>query len=792
MPITPVVRTMLRTPRPAIVVVATLAVAMALVTTVFSTLNAYAWRSLPYPSAHRNVAVGIEDARYSGPLGWVQPVDVAQVRGMTDVFARVAAHATTYPSIRVDGAAFRAPVVRADITLLPLLGAEPAIGRLHNGDDEDVAVLTHAGWQRRFAGDANVAGRGIYLDGRRHTVVGVLAEGFAFENAELFVPLPGQASGPRAAVLARLADGVSFQQAEARVRATRLEGGYDADVRFGISSDMMQRANIARAGFLPWLFLCCAMLVLLAACANVVTILLARAVAREPQYAVRAALGASRRRLAAESVLEALLLAGAATLLAVLLSAWTLRLLPLLLPGELPSWIRLGVDLRVLAFAALVGLVATVLVALAPARYAAATDLQLVMKGGGAGGRRPRQARTTRRLVAFEIAVSVSLFATTLLLVRSEGRYADFNTGLDDRHVLAFDVHLPPELFPRHDAVADYVAESLRRLALQPGVAGASWHAHPVAIRATSQPDRPGRSTGLRVTLAGGEAAPPRSTLMAVGDAYFATVGLRMLHGRDFQHTDTDAAPLVAVVSREFALRAWGDDGTALGMTLVVDTAGGSSIATVVGVAGDEYGLSGNRSGTRAEAKRVVYLASRQVVPARPTFLARTAAPDTPVGPFAAALANVNRDAPIENPGTIRDRLRLGLDARIFAMMFGIIGAAALALAVIGLYGVVSYSTEQRTREIGVRVALGASPARIARDVIVGALAMAAGGLLLGALLAAGFIRVIRGLLYGVSPLDPGLYVVVATFFLGVAALAAYLPGRRAMRVDPAVALRSE
>lgn len=789
---TAALRSLLRTPRTAIVVVATLAVAITLVTTVFSTLNAYAWRALPYPSAHRNVAVGIEDDRYSGPLRLAQAVDVEQLRGMTDVFARVAPYTQTYPSIRAEGAAFRAAVVMADTALLPLLGAVPYAGRLHSGGDEDVAILTYAGWQRRYAGDTAVVGRGIYVDGRWHTIIGVLSRGFAFRNAELFVPLTDRGSAATAEVLARLADGVSLQQAEARITAARPIGEYDADVTFGISGDMVQRDSIARAGLLPWLFLACALLVLLAACANVVTILLARAVAREPQYAVRAALGASRRRLAADSVVEALLLSGAATALALVLSHWTARILPLMLPGELPSWIRMGVDIRVLGVAALVGLLTTVLVALLPARHAASADLQLIMKGGGAGGRRPGQARLTRRLVAFEVAVSVSLFATTLLLVRSESNYADFSTGLDDRQVLAFDVHLPSDLFPRHDMVEDYIDESLRRLVLHPDVVAASWSAYPIALRGPTDEQRPRGSRGLRVALPGGEAAPSGAMLNAVDDAYFASVGLQLVAGRTFQRTDNDGGPMVVVVSRAFGARAWGDEGAAIGRTVVVDTARGTTTATVIGVVSDANSIRGGRNGTSVYAEPVVYVSTRQVVPMRPTLLARTLRADAPVGPLTAALANVNRDVPVENAGTLRDRLRLGLEARIFAMLFAFIGAASLALAVIGLYGVVSYATEQRTREIGVRIALGAAPARIARDVVTSAIAMVSGGLVLGTLAAIGMSRVLRGLLYGLNPLDPGVYTVVVVFFLGVAVIAAYLPGRRAMRVDPAVALRND
>jgi macrolide transport system ATP-binding/permease protein len=655
----------------------------------------------------------------------------------------------------------------------------------------------------------------VRLNGHPFTVVGVAPPGFTgllrgFE-AELWVPLmmqgravPGSSDlterGNRSLlVMGRLRPGVTIEQAQSRfdaVAASLHETHRDSwtDVRSQPRAITLVAESGARlfpqARGPVVLFVALLMtvvgLVLLIACVNVASLLLARASARRKEIAVRLAVGAGRARLVRQLLTESLLLSALGGGAGLMLAAWgTDLLLAFEPPVPVPIALDLGIDWRVLGFAFAVTLLTGALIGVTPALAATRPDLASALKeDAGAAGAAPQRARLRRVLVVAQVTLSLVLLTGAGLFVRSLQNAGAIALGFDRTNlsVMSFDLQLQGYDEPRGRAFCRQVIERVRAL---PGVTAASL--------ATQVPLGLFSGTRKGITIAGYDALAGEDMEIdtsSVGPDYFRAMRIPVLRGRAFTERDAQGAAGVVIVNQTFARRYW-PDRDPLGQRIQMGGGGdpGTPSLEVVGVAADgKYVTLGE------EPRPFFYLPLDQDHASSLTLLVRTTGdPAAALPALRAAIHEIDRDLPVYDAKSMSDHLALSLlPARMAGAVLGVFGLVALALAALGLYGVVSYSVSQQTREIGVRLALGARPRDVLRHIVAQGMRLTAIGIALGLVIAAAVARLLSSLLYGVSPSDPVTFGAVALLLAAVALLACYLPARRAAAVEPMVALRRD
>ena len=778
---------------------------------IFSVVNAVVLRPLPYRDSERLVALwgnihqeGLEELELSAP-------EFTDFRARADAFDGVAAYNVQGFNLTGAGEPERIQGAAVSATLFPLLGVAPQRGRaLLEAEDkpgsDQVVVISHALWQRRFGSDPNVAGRAVTLDGQSATVVGVMPASFHFPDTDtdIWKPIAFDADllseNNRGShflnVIARLKPGVSFDQAQAATvslahgigaeHAGNYPRGFDAKLR-------PLREEIVGDARRPLLIIFGAVgLVLLIACANVANLLLSRAAARGREMAVRAALGASRWRIVRQLLTESVLLALAGGTCGLLLALWAVDLLVALAPAGTPRVEEIGLDLRVVGFTFAVSFVTGVVFGLAPALQAAKTDLNEALKEGSRGASDgPRRQRLRGLLVAAEFALSLVLLVAAGLLIKSYARIQAVSPGFDPEHVLTMRLVLPDAKYKDGGAKRAFFETLTARLKTLPGVE---------AVGANNLLPFNGYG-GSRSFMIEGRPVPPGSPhpeeqLRFITPGYFAALSIPVLRGRDFDARDTDGAPRVAVVSRAMAERYWpGED--VVGKRIAYSGIGRGDTPKwieVVGIVGDVKHRS-----LDLPAQPHIYVPAYQPLFAGfnlpPLYVAIRAQSD------AAALASAVRrevmaldpEQPVANLKTMRQRLAESVAQRRFQMtLLGVFAACALLLAAVGIYGVMSYTVARRTHEIGVRVALGAQTRDVLRLVLRQAMTLALVGVGAGLVGALAATRLLASLLYGVSASDPVVFAGVALLLTLVAVVASYIPARRATKVDPMVALRYE
>ncbi len=795
-------RTLWASPRVTLVVVLTLGVGIALITLVFTLLNGYLWRALPYQDAERVVSLAelgrqVPERSVSMPL----PAYDA-LREQATSYQLLGAYARGGGNLRIGSAATLVSLVKASPTLLPLLRVPSFLGRTFEPGDAVIGapftiLLTHRFWQTHFGADPAVLGRILYMSGQATIVVGVLPPSFEFEYADVWVPLrPLDRKDEDVNVLGRLRDEASFETARAEVAVleTRLQQAGLIEGKLLVHPEMVVRLPLP--GGLHWLFLIGTFFVLAIACANVVNLLLARGVVRQSQQAVRAALGASRRQLLGESLTESLILAFLASVLGLALSTWGVDILLATVPNGLPSWVRFGIDLRVIGFTTLVAAVALALIGLAPAREAARVDLLSVLKVGGLVGQKTATVvRSARRLIVIEVALSVALFMGALLMVRSFQQLQKVDPGYDAGRVLsvAFGFDERYADITRERSFFIRLEERLQRAA---GVEAVSTEGFVRAFRVDTDT---AWGPGQIVSLEGGSPVQMSQLESSVVEPAFPRVlGLSVLEGRFLDDGDREGGERVTVLSRSLAQRL-SPNASVVGRTITIarrqyqEVGAPTKLARVVGVIEDRVGVRGGRDGLRAEPRTELYFSNAQAVGGNHELLVRSTAAASLRRVVEENSRAVDPDQTIARAETLAEQL--GSDAlgvRIFSTLFGVVAGCALLLALIGMYGVVSYMAEQRRAEIGLRMALGATRRDIARQVVGYGLKLAIAGVGIGLVLGFGIGRLTRIMLFGVSVLDPLTCALVAIVFSAVAALSAYGPARRAMRVDPLTALRAQ
>jgi putative ABC transport system permease protein len=789
-------RRLLRAPGFTLVAVLTLALGIGANSAMFSVVNAVLLRPLPLEEPERLVRLfTVERAptEVSGP-------DFMDFRAQARML-ELAAMERESRTLTGAGEAERVRVGVVTPGFFELLRASPVLGRTFAEEEMEpgrhrVAVLSHGFWRQRFDADPGVVGRTVRLDGEEHEVVGVAPPGFDYpDERALWVPVVREgmfATSRRAVyltVLGRLREGVTLERAEAEVGtiAARLEEAYP-ESNTGVGATLRPlREVVVGDTRRPLLVLLGAVgFVLLIACANVANLVLARAATREGEFAVRMALGAGKGRLVRHLLTESLLLGALGGAVGLLLAVGGTRLLVALGPEGIPRVETVGVDATVLAFTAGVALLTGVLFGLAPALQVRRASLGTLLRGGGRGAAGGRGNRVRAGLIVAETALAVVLLVGAGLLLRSFTGLVRVDPGIRSEGVLAFGLALPEARYAEEHRVRAFHADLLERLESIPGVGGAG----SVLVLPLS-----GTSVSLGFAVAGRDPLPAgqRQTMQMriASEGYFPAVGIPLVRGRSFTAQDREGSPPVVVLN-EAAVRRFFPGEEPLGQRILLGW-----VRDSVPIGGEVVGIVGDvrHFGPGEEPPPEIYLPLSQVPNPAMNVVVRTTAAD-PLALAGAIRAELRALDPELAPGEIRPLDRVVSERvaqpRLYALLLSLFAAVALVLAAVGIFGVMSYSVAQRTREIGIRMALGAAAPAVQRLVVGRALLLTLAGLGLGTLGALALTRLLEGQLYGVAAADPATFLAAAALLAGVALLAGYLPARRATRVDPLVALRSE
>ncbi|MEK6406541.1 MAG: ABC transporter permease [Acidobacteriota bacterium] len=782
------------------VVVLTLAVGIGANTAIFSVVNAVMLRSLPFKDPDRLVRLNESNPERGWPTFSVSHPNFLDWRDQNQTFEAMAA--TTGASVNL-GAAGEVEVVRGSavtVDFLTVLGTSPLMGRNFlpeedkPGGNTRVVMLTYGSWQKRFGGDRDVVGKTLTLNDNIFTIVGVLPESFAWSsgsNFEILMPLAPDPARPRGdhrlLVIGKLKEGVSREQAlsDLNTIAARLADQYPESNKGWLVSgqsfyDWMIPEPIRRSLLL---FLGAVVVVLLIACSNVANLMLARATARQKEISIRIALGASRLRIASQLLVEALSLAMISGIAGLGVAWLATKALKALDSGDVPRLDELSMDGRVLGFSLLISLVTGVLFGLAPAIHAARTNLNEMLKEGGRSvtGGRVRQ-RIRNLLVTVEVGLSVALLVSAGLLLRSFWRLQDVNPGFKTDHLLTMRINLPRTRYQDNARAWGFYKRLVEETGAVPGIQ---------SVGVTSGVPMGGGNTATQIQIEGKPPAPdgskPSADWRIVSTGYFATMGIP-LRGREFDERDTEDSQPVTIISDEMARRYWPDE-DAIGK-LVVLFSFSNKPCTIVGVAGDVRSLA-----LDSDPNPMVYVSTGIAATWNPMNLViRTSGePAAQVSAVRSTLGSIDPNVPVYDARTVDELLSNSLGSRRFTMfLLGTFAAVALLLACVGLFGVMAYLVSQRTHEIGVRLALGARPRDVFRLIIGRGMALAAGGSVLGLAGAWAIGRFLESMLYQIKPSDPITLASAPLLLLAVALLACYVPARRAMRVDPMVALRYE
>lgn len=791
-------------------VVLLLAVGIGANTALFTVVNGVLFAPLPYRDADRLVEVSEANRRDNQALepSSMKAANLQDLRARADTLEDVAGY-WQGPAVRTGGdEPEMIPVIRATHNILGVLGAEAAVGTIFPATHPDAAfttVLSHGYWQESFSADPGIVGETMILDQEAYTIVGVLPRDFAFLNEPFDAFIVGPRPVPEPPIglggedyendrsagymkgIGRLAPGATLDGALAELhtiaRALEAEFPDDQSARtFTVTPLRESLVGGVRGALL--LLLGAVGFVLLIACANVASLLLSRANTRRREIAVRRALGASRSRVVRQLLTEAVMLAAAGGLLGMVIALVSLEPLRRFLPDTLPRTAAVGIDFNVLAFTTLVTLLTGVVFGVAPALQSASADAHAVLRHGarGASGSRSR-ARLGNALVVVEIALAVVLLTGAGLTLRSLMELQARDTGFDPDRVLTLRLSLPQT---RYDTDEEIIALYWRlhdELAALPGVESAA-----TVLGLPFSGTRASFSFGIE----GREPPPPGQEYAAnfqpVSPDYFATLGIPLLAGRDFSRADGADAPAVAIVNEALVRRHF-PDVDPLRQALRLDYGDDAEPIPIVGVVGSiRYG------GYDSEAVPEVYMSFEQLTLPFTSVVVRAAAdPDDLVAAVRAKVLEIDPDQPVYRVQTLAGLMSNTLvQPRFSSRLLSLFAAVALLLAAAGVFGVISYAVTQRTREFGIRMALGAQAAEVRAMVLRHGSLLAAVGITAGLAGAAVLARLIDSSWVGVDANDPAVFAAVPAILIVVALLAAYLPARRATRVDPIIALRSD
>jgi putative ABC transport system permease protein len=794
-------RTLIANPGFTVVAVLCLSLGIGVNGTIFSVVDGVLLQPYPYPDADRIVVLNATNPKQHVNRSGVSYPDYKDWRDQSTSFSSFAAFQGRSLTI-ADGNHEPERYLGAAVshTLFGLLGTPPALGRDFGPDDdrpgaEPVVLLSDDVWKLRYNADRSVIGRSISVNGRAHTVIGVMPKGFRFpETQRLWVTLAPYAEQNRRdsrnnQVFARMKPGVTMAQARADLEgvASRLATTYPAE-----SEGWGSVVRPLRAWMLPadvelmiLAMMSAVTLVLLIACANVANLLLARASVRHREISIRTALGAGRWRIVRQLLTEAVLIGVASAPLGVLLARIGILLVDRGVPPDsVPYFIHWGLDSRTLVYTIGVSVLTGVVFGLAPALQAARTNLQSSLKEGGRGAAGGGRARVRNVLVVAEVAMSLVLLIGASLFVRSFLNLQGASVGFDTAPLLTMRFYLPGAAYEAADAKARRAEDIARRVEAIPGVEAAF---------ASNFVPLGGGGGGGQVLVEGKtfeSGKEPQITFVAASPRLAKTLGVALLRGRDIMDSEETTRTPVALINQTMAKQLWAD-ADPIGRRFKLTRADQQDWFTVVGLIADFRHFQGDSSDPVFPSAYVPY----SFDPTLNTGLTiRTAGdPARLVSSVREQIRLADASLPIFQVSTMEDlRQRSFWQFRLFGWMFSTFGAVALLLASVGVYGVLSYSVSQRTQEIGVRMALGAARRDVLRLILGQGLRLAVVGIVVGLVGAFGATRFLKTVLYNVTPTDPFSFIVVACFLTLVAIVASYVPARRAMAVDPLVALRNE
>jgi putative ABC transport system permease protein len=796
-------RLLLKRPGFTFVAVITLALGIGANTAIFSVVNSVLLRPLSFSEPDRLVIIRATNQQKGIATNQVSLPDALDWKAQSQSFDDMALLGGW--NFNLTGVDEPERIQGALVTpnLFLLLGKSPMLGRSFTPDEaqpgkDHVVILSHGLWQRRFGAELNVIGQSLTLNGISSTVIGVMPAdfGYPYQNVGVWAPLAGEDETRNSrwlTAVGRLKAGATLKQAqtEMAIIARRLEDAY-ADSNAGWSVSLITLQDSITDDIRPALLILLGAvgLVLLIACANVATLVLARGVSRRREFAIRVAMGASRPRLLRQLLTESAMLSLLGGAAGVLLALWGIGFLSVAAPHDIPRLNEVKIDAAVLGFTLTVALLTGLLSGLAPALLAANLDpYETLKEDRGAIGSDSRH-RLRQLLMVAEVALSLVLLVGAGLLIRSFLRVQQVDAGFRAENLLTMELILTG---PQYNSLAGqqtFVNQTLQQIEALPGVQSASAITTLPVGGTSGQVHYSFVAEGRQVR----ESEDPTAYYRSTSPGYFQTMGIALDAGRSFTERDLETAPRVAIINRAMARRIWpGQDpvGKRVRWSSGPWSNGEPQWMRIVGVVGDvkQYGLE-------AEEHLAIYVPYAQKNPAWRwlSLVVRTEAdPATLAQPVTGSIHTVDRNLPVYLVRPMEQILSESLGARRFStLLLGILAAMALILSTVGIYGVISYTVSQRTREIGIRVALGAQRRDILQVTLGQGLRLILIGVAVGLAAACALTRLLAGLLFSTSATDPFTFVGVTLLLTGVALLACYIPARRAMKVDPMEALRYE
>ncbi|MGC0774734.1 MAG: ABC transporter permease [Candidatus Acidiferrum sp.] len=808
-------RAFARNPGFTLAAVLSLAIGIGANTSIFSVANALLLRPLPYKDASRLVILWNRSPGLDISQDWFSTAQYLDIKNGHHGFEDVAIVAGGNDNLTGKGEPERVGTIRVSSNLLPMLGAHAASGRLFL-PDEDVpdrpatAVLSYGMWARRYGSDPHMLGESITINGKAYEVVGVLPKSFSLphevlptlygpEQPDVFLPFP---LGPKAAgirthedfnILGKLKRGVSIAQAQAEMDTitARLRRDYpesyppNGGLTFGIVPLLEQVVGDVRRSLM--VLMSAVGFVLLIACANVANLLLSRAVARQQEIAIRAALGASRARIIRQLLTESLLLGLCGGALGVILCVWSVDWIHALGTKSIPRLAEIGIDGRVLLFTLLLSIFSGILFGLVPALRVSRIDLNTTLKDAsrGSAGTNPAWGRGNnlrRLLVISELALSVVLLIGAGLLIRSFARLQNVTPGFNPNNVLTFELALNGHRYGDKQTIEKTYRQLWSALEQIPGV---------VAIGGTTALPLSQSFSWTPITVEGRTPLPGEKFLNAdarvVGGKYFSAMEIPLRSGRFFNAEDIEGKSPVVLVDEFMAEQLWpGQDAVGKRIHMVESE---EPWLTVVGVVGRV-----KHESLDSDPRIAFYLVQTQYPVRAMTLVLRSQVnPSALLPAIKNELRGIDPDLPMYSFRTMNERVAESLARRKFSvLLLGLFAGFALALATIGVYGVMAYLVNQGTREIGIRMALGATQRQILKLVMFQGMSLAVSGVAIGLVAAFFFTRLMRSLLFGINAADPLTFCAISLLLTMVALLAIYIPAKRAARVDPMLCLRAE
>ena len=800
-------RSLLKSPGFTAIAVVTLALGIGASTAIFSVVNGVLLRPLPYPNADRVIQVWTRTA--ADPHGSHAAADFLELQRSNrslDVLAGYREDALTIASSAAEPVRVTGALVTVDY--FDVFGTPAAMGRTFiratdGATAEPLAVVSHESWQQSMGSDPGAIGRRLRINGIPHTVIGVMPASFDYpEGAQAWllsprpVPLPpidvrGELLESRSVVyfqaVGRLKTGTTAAQAQLDLGAigdSMARRFPETNAGRGVTVQKLHDRIVGNVRDALLLLFGAVAVVLLIACANVASLLLARASGRQRELAIRAALGASRVRLMRQLIGESVVLAVAGGLLGLLLAGWAVALLVAIMPDEVPRAGEIAVDASVALVSFAISLASALLFGIVPSFQASRADASTVLREGGdrgsTGGR--SRARTRAVLVVLEVALTLVLLVSAGLLANSFLRLQNVDPGFAADDVVMVEFPLPQGRYPDGKRQAAFYQQLLDRLATRGELQMAA-----VAFPNPIEGQNARGSFFIEGKPTVDKADKPRASIASVSPLYLKTMGIPLLSGRHFTDQDREPAPAVIIINAAMARKYWpGED--AVGKRARFDESKDEWL-TVVGVAANSRNL-----GLDTEPAPLLYLPFHYFPLQFMAIVARSPGGAGAVASVVRAeIRAIDPELPVERARPLKEVIYASVaEPRFRTMLLTGFAVTALLLAAVGVYGLISYSVAQRTREIGIRVALGARPRQVITPIVREGMTLASIGVALGLAGSFAATRLVASFLFGVDATDPLTFVAVATLLLGVALLASYIPSRRALRVDPLTALRAD